>query len=44
LSICMSGSCDDRADFVFEHVPPDELAGVVIRVDGELIARAIKAK
>jgi hypothetical protein len=42
--ICNAGSCDDRANFVFEHVVPNELAGVVVRVDGKLLVCEIKSK
>jgi hypothetical protein len=42
-SICNAGDCTEFMVFVFEHVAPDELAGVVLRVDGKLVVRDIQA-
>ncbi len=42
-TICMSGECTENMMFAFEHVPPDQLAGVVVRVDGKLLVRDIQA-
>jgi hypothetical protein len=38
-----AGSITDMMSFLFEHVAPKELAGVVVRVDGMLFVREIKS-
>lgn len=43
-TLCNAGECTDHLNFIFEHVAPDELAGVVMRVDGKLIVRDIDTK
>jgi hypothetical protein len=41
--ICNAGACTDRMNFIFEHIASSELAAVVIRVDGKLVVRKIRA-
>jgi hypothetical protein len=44
FSLCNAGDCTEYMLLVFEHATPNELAGVVMRVDGKLIVRDIQAK
>ena len=41
--ICNGGECNGDMMFIFEHVAPDEVAGVVVRVGGKLLVRDIQA-
>lgn len=41
--VCNAGECEDSMMFVFEHVPPTEIAGLVVLADGKLIPRTFSA-